>query len=132
VEVTLVDTSAWIEFTRATGSSTDLQLGQLISADAPLATTEPVAMELLAGARDDSARRQVRKLIARFEHIAFDSSVDFHEAARIFRECSASGFTPRSHVDCMIAAVALRNDVPLIANDIDFERIRAAAGLRLS
>lgn len=48
----LVDTSAWIEFDRATGSPVDLRLTQLIRDTDDVAVTEPVIMELLAGARD--------------------------------------------------------------------------------
>jgi predicted nucleic acid-binding protein len=47
----LADTSAWVEDDRATGSAVDRRLTQLISADGPVAVTEPVIMEVLAGAR---------------------------------------------------------------------------------
>jgi predicted nucleic acid-binding protein len=48
----LIDTSAWIEYLRATDSSADAEVARLIEANEPIATTEPVIMELLAGARD--------------------------------------------------------------------------------
>ena len=49
----LLDTSAWIEFLRATGSPTHLRVKALLSeAEANIATTDVVSMELLAGARD--------------------------------------------------------------------------------
>ena len=38
----LADTSAWVEYDRATGSSTDVRLTELITADGPVAVTEPV------------------------------------------------------------------------------------------
>ena len=47
----LADTSAWVEYDRATGSATDLRLSELIAADGPVAVTEPVIMEVVAGAR---------------------------------------------------------------------------------
>ena len=53
----LVDTSAWVEYDRATGSAVDEQLTNLISTSSDLAVTEPVLMEVLAGARDDPAAR---------------------------------------------------------------------------
>lgn len=49
----VVDTSAWIEHLRATGSPTHLTLRSLLSAQADIAVTEVVIMELLAGARSD-------------------------------------------------------------------------------
>jgi len=53
--VILADTSAWVEYDRATGSPVDQRLDELIRADAPLVVTEPVIMEVVAGARTDSA-----------------------------------------------------------------------------
>jgi len=48
--VILADTSAWVEFDRATGSAVDRRMAELIASDGPLAVTEPVLMEVLAGA----------------------------------------------------------------------------------
>ena len=46
----LVDTSAWVEYLRATGSPAHLRLRELVAGEGELATTEVVTMELLAGA----------------------------------------------------------------------------------
>lgn len=45
----LADASAWVEYDRASGSAADERLAELIAADGPLAVTEPVLMEVLAG-----------------------------------------------------------------------------------
>jgi predicted nucleic acid-binding protein len=50
--VILADTSAWVEYDRATGSSVDRRLTDLIETGGRLAVTQPVVMEVLAGARD--------------------------------------------------------------------------------
>ncbi len=130
-EIVLVDTSAWIELSRDSGSAVDLALRSLIKGDATLASTEPIAMELLAGARTDTLRRQTRKMLSYFKHVAFDSTIDFPEAARIYRECRASGVTPRNQIDCMIAAVALRTDASVLSADSDFDQISVVTGLKL-
>ena len=44
----LADTSAWVEYDRATGSSVDLRLSDLVATEGPVAVTEPVVMEVLA------------------------------------------------------------------------------------
>ena len=44
----LADTSAWVEYDRATGSPVEQRLTALIDNDGPLAVTEPVVMEVLA------------------------------------------------------------------------------------
>ena len=40
----LADTSAWVEYDRATGSTADRRIAELIADDGPLMFTEPVLM----------------------------------------------------------------------------------------
>jgi predicted nucleic acid-binding protein len=61
--VTLIDTSAWIEFLRDTGSSTCRRVHELLDDD--VAITDAIRMEVLAGARDDAHLAQLRGLLAR-------------------------------------------------------------------
>jgi predicted nucleic acid-binding protein len=112
--VILADTSAWVEYDRATGSAVDLRLSQLIATDGPVAVTEPVIMEVLAGARSDAREADLRRLLLRFHLYRFDAIADFEGAARIYRRCRQSGITPRGLVDCMIAAVARRHQATLL------------------
>src|SRR5438132_464601 len=49
----LADTSARVEYDRATGSVVHRRVAELIAADGLLAVTEPVIMEVLAGACSD-------------------------------------------------------------------------------
>ena len=55
----LADTSAWVEYDRATGSPVDLRLRDLIAADGPIAVTEPVIMEVLAGRAPIPGKRTI-------------------------------------------------------------------------
>lgn len=127
----LVDTSAWVEFDRATGSPTDARLTGLVADTDLVAVTEPVIMEIVAGARDDRRERDLRRLLARFPLLRFDPVVDFDGAARIYRTCRRSGVTPRGTVDCMIAAVALRHGATLLAADADLDRVAEVMGIPL-
>lgn len=125
----LVDTSAWVEFDRATGSAVDRRLTELIATTDDVAVTEPVVMELIAGARDDRRGHDLRRLMDRFELLRFDAVADFDGAATIYRTCRRSGVTPRGMVDCMIASVALRHQVPLLTVDVDLRRVAAVMGI---
>jgi predicted nucleic acid-binding protein len=125
----LVDTSAWVEYDRATGSSAHLGLLSLIESGAAYAATEPITMEVLAGSSD---RRRTRKLMQGAHTIPFESPTDFSGAAQIYQQCRANGSTPRSMIDCMIAAVAIRTQVPLLARDRDFDQIAAVSDLELA
>ncbi|MGH2960412.1 MAG: type II toxin-antitoxin system VapC family toxin [Solirubrobacterales bacterium] len=128
--LTLVDTSAWVGFLRHVGPPESHPLSALMKKGG-VAVTEPVVMELLAGAGDPARRRKLRRLLVSFDHLPFESTIDFAEAARIYRECRANGHTPRNQIDCMIAAVALRNDIAVLSDDVDFDRIAAVTGLKL-
>jgi predicted nucleic acid-binding protein len=129
--VILADTSAWVEYDRATGSAVDQRLTQLIESDGPLAMTEPVLMEVLAGARDDASELRLRRLLLRWELLSFDPIADFDGAARIYRRCRAAGVTPRGLLDCMIAAVAWRRQAALLARDADLNRVAGVIGIAL-
>jgi predicted nucleic acid-binding protein len=129
--VILADTSAWVEYDRATGSAVDRRLAALIAADGPLAVTEPVVMEVLAGARDDRREADLRRLLLRFELLRFDAATDFDAAARIYRRCRKAGVTPRGLIDCMIVAVAWRSGATVLARDADLGRLARVVGLGL-
>lgn len=127
----LADTSAWVEYDRATGSTADHRLAELIATDGPLMVTEPVLMEVLAGARSDTQEADLRRLMLRFGFAPFDAVTDFDAAARIYRRCRSAGVTPRGMVDCMIVAVAYRRRAALLSWDVDMDRVAQVIGIEL-
>jgi predicted nucleic acid-binding protein len=129
--VILADTSAWVEYDRATGSAVDQRLAALIADDGPLVVTEPVLMEVLAGARNDAREADLRRLLLRFRFLPFDAVTDFEAAATIYRCCRQAGVTPRGMLDCLIAAVAYRRGAALLSWDIDMDRVARVIGVEL-
>jgi predicted nucleic acid-binding protein len=129
--VILVDTSAWVEFDRATDSVVDQRLRSLIADGVDIALTEPVIAELVAGARTDAREARLRSLLLSFDLLPFEAPIDFDGASTIYRRCRAQGVTPRGLLDCMIAAVAVRNSVPVLSHDVDLARIAKVVDLRL-
>jgi predicted nucleic acid-binding protein len=129
--VILADTSACVEYDRAIGSAVDRRLTQLIGDERPIAVTEPVLTEVMAGARDDRREQDLRGLLLRFTLLRFDVAADFDAAARIYRRCRRDGVTPRGMVDCVIASVARRHDATLLAHDADLSRIARVVGIEL-
>jgi predicted nucleic acid-binding protein len=129
--VILADTSAWVEYLRATGSPIHQRMRQLIAEDGDLITTDVVVMEILAGARTDERVRQLRRLLNRFDLLAVGGLADFEAAAGIYRRCRRGGETVRKLTDCLIAAVALRGGAELLHRDRDFEVIARHAPLRV-
>jgi predicted nucleic acid-binding protein len=127
----LADTSAWVEYDRGTGSSVHRRLAELIGNDGPLAVTEPVVMEVVAGARSDQREDDLRRLLGRCHLLSFDSVADFDAASRIYRRCRRAGVTPRGLVDCMIASVARRHGASLLAHDADLSRVATVLGIEV-
>lgn len=128
----LVDSSAWVEYDRATGSPADQALTRLIQAGGTeVAASEPVLMEVLAGARDETAAAQLRRLLTSFQWINVEAVADFEGAASVYRSCRRAGVTPRGLIDCMIVNIALRTGSEVLAADADFAAMSRVVPLRV-
>ncbi len=57
---------------------------------------------------------------------------DFEEAASLYAECRARGQRVRKLDDCLIAAVAIRHDVPVLHHDRDFDVLARHTPLRVA
>jgi predicted nucleic acid-binding protein len=122
--VYIVDSSAWIEYLRKTGSRAHLQVRAMVRRESPNAgVTEPVIMELLAGARDPENFKRLGRLIDAMPLCQVDPAVDFGEAGALYKYLREKGMTIRSQVDCLIAATAWRRDATIVHADRDFDTI---------
>lgn len=54
----------------------------------------------------------------------------FLEAAEIYAQARRQGYTIRSPIDCLIAAIAIENNVPIWHSDRDFSTIARFTPLR--
>jgi len=124
----IVDTSVWVEYLRGTGSTAHETLRRAIERDADLVVPELVSMELTMGVTEEVAA-SVQSLLSTFEVASLAPLVDSVEAAGLYRECRRAGETIRSPIDCLIAATALRLDLPVLHRDRDFEVLRRHTGL---
>ena len=127
----LVDTSAWTEYLRGTGSGTHFRLRELLAADAVLGTTDVVHMELLAGSRTETDDLLLRRMLAAMDHVPVDP-VDW-ETAATRQSLSAQTCSPcRWQVRCSRAAVAIRIGAPVLAHDRDFVLLARHTDLELA
>lgn len=124
----LIDTSAWVEFLRGTGSRACERVDALLGTR--IATCDPVRMEVLAGARDERHLNDLRRLLARASVLP-TASGDYENAAVLYRACRQSGATVRKLIDCLIAAVAIRADVPILHADADFDTLARHTPVRV-
>ncbi len=80
----LIDTSAWIEFLRDTGSPTCNLVDEALERE--VATCDAVRMEILAGALDESHLMSLWHLLARTVVIPIQPT-DYDDAALLYRTC---------------------------------------------
>ncbi len=126
--MSLIDTSAWIEYLRQTGSRTNFEVRRMLNNDAQIC--DVIRMEILAGARDQQHVAQLEKLLARATTIKTEP-VDYDNAAAIYRACRKLGVTIRAQIDCLIAAIAIRTNTKIIHHDSDFDAIAQVTKLKI-
>lgn len=127
----VVDTSVWIDFFRDTTTWQVEHLAQLITDDEPVALTDIVLTEILQGLPTDREARRVERRLLAFDVLRLDALDDFRRAASLYRQARAKGVTIRRTLDCLIASVCVRDDVPLLHADTDFDHLATCTDLRV-
>ena len=123
----LIDTSAWTEFLRDTGSATCDRVEALLESE--IAICNAVRMEVLAGGRDEQHLHDLRRLLARATVLP-TGPVHYDDAAALFRLCRWK--TVRRSIGCLIGAVAIRAGVFVLHNDADFDVLARHTNLRIA
>jgi predicted nucleic acid-binding protein len=124
----LVDTSAWVEFLRDTGTGVCQRVDDLLDDD--IATCHPIRMEVLAGARDDQQLNELRRLLARASLLP-TRVTDYEAAAALYRTRRRRGVTVGKLIDCLIAATAIRANVSVLHADADYDTLARHTPLRV-
>ena len=115
----LVDTSVWIELLRGT-----LTLGPTTDGFRQFVTCGPVVQEVLQGLRANARTPAFSQALLALPRLGDPLPLaTFLEAAEIFQLGRRKGYTVRSSNDCLIAAIAIENRVPVWHRDRDFAQI---------
>jgi predicted nucleic acid-binding protein len=130
--VILVDTSAWVEYLRGTGSDVNTRVRAYYDNTDALAITDVVVMELMAGVRTESDERRVDSIVNGVAVLGIAGMDDFVQAALLYRSCRQAGETVRQMTDCLIAAVAIRHGVPVLHSDADFDALARHTPLQIA
>ena len=122
----LVDTSVWIEVFRKKGA---FPIETAVDFE-EIATCLPVIQEVLQGFREERTYRIARDAMMSLPIVEspMEESL-FIEAAGLYRAARRLGLTPRSSVDCLIAACALRHDMEVLHKDRDYDLLGKASPL---
>lgn len=119
----LVDTSVWIDFFKGTRSKHHLALHQLIEEGEDIAIADIILTEILQGIKSDRHFRQVKSYLLGFPIYSLKAVNSYVEAAQIYRQAQKKGLTIRRPLDCIIARIAIENDLVLFHNDRAFDAI---------
>jgi len=124
----LLDTSLWIDFTRARSPGPLKQFIAPFVLDPEAHLAEPVRFELLRSARPDETR-QLETQFATLPTLPTPSDL-WQRAIDLGQACRQVGRTVLS-LDLLVAAVALHHNAVLVSFDTDFEAIASVSELRL-
>jgi len=131
VRPTLVDTSAWVELLRATGSPVERALVVALDAGQPLWVTGVVLQEVLQGARTPEHADELRRLLGACPMVEPVLPETYEHAAALYRRCRDAGRAVRGTVDCLVAAVALEHGLTVLGVDRDLRTLHEVCGLVL-
>lgn len=123
----LVDTSIWIALFR---EKDPFSIEELVPFD-QVVTCLPVIQEVLQGFRLERAHRTARDAMMSMPIVEspMEQSL-FLEAADLYRAGRRRGLPIRSSADCLIAACALRHDMPVLHSDRDYELLAEVSPLK--
>lgn len=83
------------------------------------------------GLQTEADAARVEELMTAFPSPPELEPEDYRRAAALYRACRARGTTPRSTIDCIIARICLKHDLPILAQDRDYQAIAQVAPLRI-
>ena len=124
----LVDTTVWIDFFSGHSLPHVKALEDLLMNREDLCICGIILTEVLQGIRKDSEFERTRGLFSNLIFLPMRYTT-FLKSAEIYRFLRHKGITIRKSVDCMIASVALENEIPLLDNDKDFDPIEKHFGM---
>jgi predicted nucleic acid-binding protein len=130
--VIVVDTSVWIDLSRRDDSPQSRYMRSELSNErgAEFALTDVVFAEFLQGLPENVAEQAERQLL-QYPVLRLEGLEDFRRAAALYRQARSKGVTIRRTSDCLIASVCIREDVPLLHRDADFDRLAETTDLRV-
>jgi predicted nucleic acid-binding protein len=127
----IVDTSVWIDFFAGRDTWQVEFLGQELEDEHPVGLTDVVYTEILQGIRHDSDLLAIQRQLLALDILRLEGLDYFRSAAQLYRAARREGLTIRRTADCLIAAVCVRVDRPLLHDDLDFDHLALVSALQV-
>ncbi|MHA1372164.1 MAG: type II toxin-antitoxin system VapC family toxin [Promethearchaeota archaeon] len=104
----------------------------ILEKEVPFGITSLIFQEILQGAKSEKEYETLRVYLSSQRFFHPKHPIDsYAKAARIYFLCRKRGIRVRSSLDCLIAQVALENELLLLNNDRDFDAMAPLIGLRI-
>ena len=120
----LVDTSVLIDYLRGKDSQPAQRLADIIDRDIPFGISPAIFLEVLQGAATQKDFDLLKEYLG---SLPFYDLRDIREsaarAAKMDVDLRRKGIAVKSTIDFLIAQTAIDNDLYLLHNDADFDRI---------
>lgn len=124
-----VDTSVWIDFLRDHRTGPVRLLRELIrQKPESIALVDITFAEILRGLNTDQAH-EADRLLSLLNVLQSQWKQDYKAAAGLHRAARSAGLVVHSTIGCLIAAVCIRENVPLLHSDADFTNLAQIAPL---
>jgi predicted nucleic acid-binding protein len=126
----IFDTSVWINALNGQSSKTvDLLVSKTLSNEVVLLPV--IIQEILQGIKDDLQFEKIKANLSGFVILETKSTANAIGAAALYRNLRKNGLTIRKPNDCLIAFIAIDNDLELVHNDSDFDLIASSSTLKI-
>ncbi len=120
----LVDTSVLICYLKNANNKSNEQFQEILNKEIPFGINNYIYQELLQGCNSEKNFKMLKKYLDAQKFYEFPGGREsYSKAAEIYFTLRKRGITIRSTIDCLIAQMALENDLYLLHNDADYTRI---------
>ena len=131
MERAIFDTSVWIDFFKNTGSKQATLLEEYVQyASQNVLLTPTIIQEILQGVRTEQEFIQKQRVLQSYNLLKSDWDTTSTAAAKLYFNLRKKGITIRKSTDCLIAQIAIKNEVLLVHINSDFELIAQNSPLR--
>ncbi len=127
----IVDTSVWIDFFNGVQNRQTDFLTDAVESGKPIFLHSIILMEILQGFRSDKDHAEVKDILLSYDFVIEDPVPDAIGASDLYRSLKKKGATIRKSLDCMIAYSAIKNELPLLHKDRDFDIIAKFSKLKV-
>ncbi len=119
----LVDTSILIDYFRGVENKATQSFNTILDKNLPFGINHLIFLEVLQGSRTEKDYKTLKKYLDSQVFYELENGKDsYAEAAQMYLKLRKNGVTV-STIDCLIATIAIENELFLLHNDKDFTRI---------